>query len=353
LWLTQLGAEVVGVALPPCGDGPVPLFEALRIRSLVDHRCADLRSPTQFASAIADVDADLVIHMAAQSLVRPSYEHPIDTLLVNAIGTAHLLEACRAMPSLRGVIIVTSDKCYENQEWAWGYRETDALGGADPYSASKACAELITSSFRRSFFSGEQDPAIASVRAGNVIGGGDWARDRLVPDLIRAAMAGQTAQIRNPCSVRPWQHVLEPLAGYLELAALLLRDGQRWAGAWNFGPDAAGAATVGRIAREIARAWGDGLKLESSAPSDAPHEAGLLKLDSSKARAQLGWAPRLSVREACALTADWYQAARHGADMRTFTLRQIDHYVALRPEDEDAPEDLSTPHHQQEVVSCA
>ena len=233
LWLQRLGATVVGVSLPPSS----PSFHAaVGMDELIDERIGDIRAPGTFADAIGWRDFDLVIHMAAQALVRTSYEMPVDTYLTNVVGTAVVLDAARRMPSLRGVVVVTSDKCYDNREWVWGYRETDPMGGRDPYSASKGCAELVAASYRASFFSDPDGAQIATARAGNVIGGGDWAADRLIPDLMRSVQWGAPARLRNPRSIRPWQHVFEPLRGYLMLAAALLQDGARYAGGWNFGP---------------------------------------------------------------------------------------------------------------------
>lgn len=327
LWLKRLGAHVTGIALPP-PPGP-SLFDAINLAELVDHRIGDIRSARSFGDAVADCDPDLVIHMAAQALVRPSYQSPADTYLTNVVGTANVLDAARAMPSLRAVVVVTSDKCYENNEWPWGYRETDVLGGADPYSASKACNELVAASYRRCWFADPSGPRLATVRAGNVIGGGDWAVDRLVPDIVRATMTEEAVNIRNPHSVRPWQHVLEPLSGYLTLAARLLGDrGHEFAEAWNFGPDPDAFVTVETLARGICGAWGAGApKLQLGAGGQGPHEAGILKLDSGKARSRLGWRPRLSAEAAIGMTAEWYRACAGGtADLRALSEEQIQFY---------------------------
>jgi len=330
LWLRRLGAEVVGVSLPP--EPGASFFEAVGLQGLVDHRNGDIRSPEGFAEVVADIDAELVVHMAAQSLVRRSYEAPVDTYLTNVTGTAVVLEAARHMPSLRAAIVVTSDKCYENREWVWGYRENDPMGGSDPYSSSKGCAELVTSAYRRSYFSDPDGPQLASVRAGNVFGGGDWNADRLVPDIVKAAIAGAPVQIRNPNSIRPWQHVLEPLSGYLMLAARLITAGTPFAGGWNFGPDPDGVVDVGTLARAIQNAWGGGdLELQMGDGGEGPHEAGLLRLDSTKAIARLGWRPRLAIEDAIQLTVDWYRAhADGGRDMRELSESQIENYMARR-----------------------
>lgn len=326
LWLAQLGAEVTGIALPP-PPGP-SLFETANVAGTVDHRIGDIRSAESFDAALAGLNPDVIIHMAAQALVRPSYQSPVDTYLTNVVGTAVVLDSARRMSSLKAVIVVTSDKCYENNEWAWPYRETDAMGGSDPYSASKGCAELVASSWRRSFFNSADAPRLATVRAGNVFGGGDWAVDRLVPDIIRAIMAGTPVDIRNPASVRPWQHVLEPLSGYLTLAAKLLSDeGGRFTGGWNFGPSPDAFLNVERVARTLCDSWGAGAPPLRLGMGGGPHEAGMLTLDSSKARSALGWAPRLSIEDALSMTAEWYRSfARGQTDMRALTDAQIQAY---------------------------
>jgi CDP-glucose 4,6-dehydratase len=330
LWLRRLGARVTGVGQPP-KPGP-SFFASVGLEELVDHRIGDIRSPDDFARVVADVDAELVVHMAAQALVRRSYEAPVDTFLTNVTGTAVVLEAARKMRSLRAVIVVTSDKCYENHEWVWGYRENDPMGGVDPYSASKACAELVTNAYRRSFFADPAGAQVASVRAGNVFGGGDWNVDRLVPDIVRAVVAGTPVQIRNPSSIRPWQYVLEPLSGYLALAARLLTDGASYAGPWNFGPSTDGLADVGTLARAMQRAWGpDGLQLQMSDGLQGPSEDAVLRLDSTKSRVRLGWRPRLSLDAAIQLTVDWYRAHHAGQQsMLALSERQIAYYASSR-----------------------
>lgn len=330
LWLERLGAQVIGVALEP-PPGP-SMFESVDLAGLVDHRIGDVRSAENFERATEGVDADLVMHLAAQSLVRPSYDYPVDTFATNVTGTAVVLDRARRMPSLKGIVVVTSDKCYENHEWEWPYRETDQLGGSDPYSASKGCTELVASSFRRSYFSQSGSPHLATVRAGNVIGGGDWAVDRLIPDIIRATLAGTAVTIRNPASVRPWQHVLEPLSGYLELAAKLLsEDGAHFAEAWNFGPPPAAFQEVEPIARKLQADWGPGAaQIAFGKRPDEPHEARMLTLDSSKAMQRLGWASRLTTDEAIAMIAQWYRTYAEGdADMRALTLAQIDRFCGI------------------------
>ncbi|MFV0644999.1 MAG: CDP-glucose 4,6-dehydratase [Sphingomonadaceae bacterium] len=333
LWLHDMGAQVTGIALPP-PDGP-SLFNAVGLAEMIDHRVADITDPEAYSEACRDVDPDLVIHMAAQSLVRPSYDDPVRTFQTNVTGTAIVLDRARRMKNARGVIVVTSDKCYENHEWPWPYRETDQIGGADPYSASKGCAELVAHSFRQSFFSTEDGCQIASARAGNVIGGGDWAVDRLVPDIMRASIANTDVLIRNPDSVRPWQHVLEPLSGYLILGAHLMGEhAARYAQAWNFGPRPDAFLDVRTLARHLLSAWGEGAaKVSFGKPPVDVHEAGMLTLDSSKAASLLGWKPHLSTTEAIALAAQWYRAFANGADdMRAITRAQIAHFAGNDPE---------------------
>lgn len=331
LWLRRLGARVVGVALPP---PPGPSFcEAARVLDLADSRFADIRDAPAYAAATADVDAELVVHMAAQPIVRRSYRDPVETFATNVVGTAVVLEAARRMPSLRATIVVTSDKCYENLEQIWGYRERDRLGGSDPYSASKGCAELVVESFRRSFFADPDGPQLASVRAGNVFGGGDWGEDRLVPDIMRAAAAGSTMRIRNPRSVRPWQHVLDPVNGYLSLAAALLEHGAAFAGPWNFGPDHEGSVEVAQLVRLIRTAFGpDAPAVEMDEGTTGPKEAGLLRLDCAKALLRLGWRSRLGLAEAVDLTVDWHRAQMGGReDMRALSEAQIERLAAGAP----------------------
>ncbi len=327
LWLQQLGADVVGVALPPPA-GP-SLFETLGIETLVDSRIGDIRTPEGLASVIGDVDADLVFHLAAQAIVRRSFADPVDTFLTNVVGTATVLQASARMPNLRGIVVVTSDKCYDNREWEWGYRETDPMGGADPYSASKGCAELVAASYRHSFFGDPDGPQLATVRAGNVVGGGDWSQDRLVPDIVRATLKGVPVELRNPRSVRPWQHVFDALAGYLTVATRLLEDGDGVAEAWNFGPEQAQEVNVGALADAFVEAWGPGGPTIIHGQAPGPHEARSLALDSAKARNRLGWRPTLGLSDTVALTADWYRAwASQRIDMREFSVDQIAGFVA-------------------------
>lgn len=326
LWLARMGATVRAVALAPQTEPS--LFKVAHVAGGCDSRFADINDRAALDAAAADFTPELVIHMAAQAIVRDGYTDPAGTFTTNVVGTANVLDLARRSPCLRGVIVVTSDKCYENREWDWGYRETDPLGGHDPYSASKACTELVAQSYMRCFFADPEGPQLATVRAGNVIGGGDWSPHRLIPDIMRATLRTEETQIRNPNAVRPWQHVLEPLAGYLTIGARMLA-GDPVAGAWNFGPDNDAAVPVAEICRLITANWGaNGPAIRIAPDAHAPHEAGLLRLDSTKARLRLGWRPRLSLPEALALTTDWYRAHAGGADMEHFTLDQIAAYAA-------------------------
>lgn len=329
LWLGQLGAKVTGIALPP-QKGP-GMFRDAGIGDLIESRIADINDVAALERASHNLEVDLIIHAAAQAYVRLSYDQPAQTFMTNVMGTAHVLDLARRMPSLAGVIVVTSDKCYENAEWPWGYREIDPMGGKDPYSASKGCAELLTHAYRRSFFADPTGPQIVTVRAGNVFGGGDWGQDRLLPDVIRAQALGQVTTIRNPDAVRPWQHVLEPLAGYLTLAQHLLGPTPaKIAGAWNFGPDLEATVPVAELAALIGQSWGqNGPKFRIDHDPAALPEAGLLRLDSTKARTTLGWQPRLTLRQAVDWTTDWYRRHADGDAMQEFSLRQIELYTKL------------------------
>lgn len=323
LWLQHLGAEVFGYALPP---STVPsLFDEAGVADGMHSVLGDIRDPARLAEALASARPEVVLHLAAQPLVPLSYAEPAATFATNVMGTVNLLEAVRDTPGVRAVVVVSSDKCYENHEWVWGYRETDALGGHDPYSASKGCTELVAASYRHAFLAG-QGVALATARAGNVIGGGDWTTTRLVPDVLAAFAAGEPVLLRNPGAIRPWQHVLEPLAGYLALAQRLATEidtpSASWADAWNFGPDARDARSVAWVVERLARGWGPDARW--SASTDAhPHEAHTLKLDCSKAHSRLGWHPRWDAETAIARTLAWHQAWRGGADMRRYTLDEI------------------------------
>lgn len=322
-WLLSMGADVCGYALDPPTDPS--LYRVLNLDRHLQSICGDIRDLAALESALKNFQPEIVIHMAAQPLVRLSYQNPVETYAVNVLGTVHLLEAVRHTPAVRAVVVVTSDKCYENQEWQWPYREHEPMGGHDPYSSSKGCAELITAAYRRSFFSGDQ-AAVATARAGNVIGGGDWALDRLVPDIMRAFSAGETVVIRNPEAIRPWQHVLEPLSGYLALAERLYIDGSKFAEPWNFGPTDADARPVRYLVSELVRLWGDAASWQP-VESEQVHEANLLRLDSSKARAQLGWTPRWNLDETLANTVAWYKTFYSGGDASACTMKQIDKFM--------------------------
>lgn len=340
LWLQSLGAEVTGYALEaptdPC------LFDLARVAEGMRSVHGDVRDLDRLLGVFRDAEPEVVFHLAAQSLVRPSYAQPVDTFSVNVMGTVHVLEAIRRSAGVRAAVMVTSDKCYENQEWIWPYRENDPMGGHDPYSASKGCAELVTQAYRDSFFQrvqftrdDDQDhsepPALASARAGNVVGGGDWATDRLIPDLVRSILAGKQLHLRRPDAVRPWQHVVEALAGYLTLAEHLVADGADYAGAWNFGPGEDDARTVGWIVERLAERWreeGQDVRWTVD-PGPHPHEAGLLRLEASKARDRLGWRPRLDLGTALDWIVEWTQGYRMKSDLRNLTLRQITRYEDL------------------------
>ncbi len=320
-WLLELGAEVCGYALAP-STAP-NLFTILGLENRCLHKVADIRDEDSLRQTIGDFQPEFVFHLAAQPLVLESYRDPKGTYETNVLGTVNLLEALRRIPTVRVVVNVTSDKCYENREWPHGYRESDPMGGYDPYSSSKGCAELVTAAYRRSFFAG-QGVAIATARSGNVIGGGDWAPNRLLPDLVRAFSKGETARIRSGEAVRPWQFVLEPLSGYLWLAALLYDQPGRYAGSWNFGPSDADTHAVGDIVEQTIRLWGSG-RYESDAARPA-HEAGLLRLDVGKALLELGWQPVYDTRRALAETVAWYRCHYDGGDAAALLSRQLEAY---------------------------
>jgi CDP-glucose 4,6-dehydratase len=330
LWLQSLGARVTGFSI---GIPTEPsLYELARVGEGMESVEGDVRDPQAVAAAVASARPEVVVHMAAQSLVRRSFAEPRETYATNVMGTVNVLDAVRVQGSdVRAVVNVTSDKCYENREWEWGYREDEPMGGHDPYSNSKGCAELVTSAFRRTFFSDPAGARVASARAGNVIGGGDWGEDRLVPDIMRAALAGEPLRVRNPNSIRPWQHVLNPLSGYLVLARALWDSAEPAVG-WNFGPADEDARPVGWIVERMGELWPKEL-LWRLDDGPHPHEARYLKLDSSRARAHLGWRPPVALEQALASVVDWYQALSEGADMRSVTLGQIGafHYAADSP----------------------
>lgn len=327
LWLQQLGADVTGYAL--AAPTTPSLFEVADVARGMRSVIGDVRDGDAVKRAMAAARPDIVIHMAAQPLVRYSYVNPVETYSTNVMGVVHVLEAVRATPGVRAVVNVTSDKCYENREWPWGYRENEAMGGYDPYSNSKGCAELVTAGYRSSFFHAdnyaEHGVALGSGRAGNVIGGGDWALDRLIPDMLRAIGAGEPVMIRNPHAIRPWQHVLEPLSGYLTLAEKLYTAGPVHAEGWNFGPHDTDAKPVEWIIERMTQEWGAGASWSLDG-QDHPHEATYLKLDCSKARGQLDWHPRWDIGQTIAKIVEWHKACDQGADMRAMTLAQITTY---------------------------
>ena len=320
LWLQQLGAEVSGLSLEP--NTQPSLYKDACVESDMRSFIGDIRDVDVVRRTFDEVQPEIVLHLAAQPLVRLSYTDPLTTYSTNVMGTVHVLEVARHTPSVRAIVNVTSDKCYENQEWQWAYRETDRLGGYDPYSNSKACAELVTSAYRQSFLSDPNAPGLASARAGNVIGGGDWADDRLIPDLVRNALTDTTTQIRNPAAVRPWQHVLNPLSGYLVLAQQLTND-RNFADAWNFGPADEDVRTVREIADALHKEWTSVVWERESETIENPHEAGLLRVDSSRARSQLQWKPVWGLDECVVRTASWYRAFANKEDVRKITLEQL------------------------------
>jgi CDP-glucose 4,6-dehydratase len=321
LWLQHMGAEVHGYALP--APTSPSLFEAASVAQGMKHSVlGDLRDADALKAALADARPEVVFHLAAQPLVRRSYEAPAETYSTNVMGLVNLFEAVRATPGVKAVLNVTSDKCYENREWVWGYRECDPMGGYDPYSSSKGCAELITAAYRSSFFQTAGSPLIASARAGNVIGGGDWALDRLVPDTLRALEKHEPVLVRNPSATRPWQHVLEPLCGYLMLAERLLRGGAAFATGWNFGPSPEDARPVKWIVEQICARYGEGASWIASG-SKGPHEAQYLALDCSKARRELGWSPKWPLLTALEKIVDWHRGYLAGEDLRRVSLEQI------------------------------
>ncbi len=331
LWLQSLGARVTGYALAPATEPS--LFVLARVADEMDSHIGDLRNFDTLQSVMRKSEPDIVLHLAAQALVRYSYVHPLETYETNVMGTAHVLEAARTIPSVRSIVVVTSDKCYENREWERGYVETDAMGGHDPYSSSKGCSELVAAAYRNSFFSGDDSvTALASARAGNVIGGGDWALDRIVPDAMRAFMKGEPLKLRHPQAVRPWQHVLEPLHGYLMLAERLYNDGRAFAEGWNFGPHDESSQSVGWIVSQMEKIWGGGVCSEVSPDAHAEkfHEATLLRLDCTKAAQQLDWHPKLTMDKTLEWTVEWYRRFQTlEKTMREFTLQQIADYEAL------------------------
>lgn len=327
LWLYKMGATVSGYALDP--PTQPNFFTVARLKECITSSTInDIRNMSEISGAIQSVQPDVVFHLAAQPLVRYSYAKPVETYEVNVMGTINLLEAVRLTPSVRSVVVVTTDKCYENREWIWAYRENEPLGGYDPYSSSKACIEIITNAWKRSYLENNK-VAVATVRAGNVIGGGDWSPDRLIPDFLRALDAGEPLRLRSPGAVRPWQHVLEPLSGYLRLAEYLFTRGCAYAEAWNFGPTDEDARSVGWIVERLVKAYPDSTWEIEGKPQ--PHEAQFLKLDSSKARVRLDWVPHWRLETALDKTLEWHRALQQGKNMRDVSLNQIDEYEARKP----------------------
>jgi len=323
LWLQQMGAEVTGFALAAPTDPA--LFDVARVADGMASTIGDIRDAHALEAALVGAEPEIVLHMAAQPLVRASYDDPVGTYATNVMGTVHLLEAVRKASDVRACIVVTTDKCYENREWAWGYREDEAMGGYDPYSNSKGCAELVTSAYRRSFMV-DRGIALASGRAGNVIGGGDWATDRLIPDILRSVAAGEAVIIRNPLAIRPWQHVLEPVSGYLVLAQALWKDPAGAAQGWNFGPRDDDARPVQWIVERMCAAWGQSARWIHD-DSMQPHEARYLKLDISRARAELGWHPRWNLNQALNSIVSWHRAWLSGVDMHQYCLQELERFA--------------------------
>ena len=338
MWLHHHGAKITGYSL---GPPTMPsMFDIVKLESIVNSVRGDVCDQDLLHKTFVSAQPEIVFHLAAQPLVRASYVNPVETYRTNVLGTASLLETVRASRSANAVVVVTSDKCYENQEWAWGYRENDRLGGADPYSSSKACAELVTAAYTASYFQAEtyadHCTAVATVRAGNVIGGGDWAADRLIPDLVRSIEDGSAVKLRNPSAIRPWQHVLEPLSGYLNLARKLLESGSGFAEAWNFGPTETEARSVAWLTDGFLSLWNGGGGWHDDDTVN-PDETQFLKVDSSKSLQRLQWRPRWSARRALIESVNWYKAYVLGTDMHQFTLAQISQYLeeTLDPESRD------------------
>jgi len=331
LWLTELGANVVGYALEPPANPN--LFESINLKDKITHIVGDVRDEEHLISVFEKYCPELVFHLAAQPLVRFSYKEPKLTYETNVMGTINILETVRKTKSVKVCVIITTDKCYENKEWVYGYRETDPLGGYDPYSSSKGCAELVTAAYRQTFFNSKDfnithNVALSSVRAGNIMGGGDWGEDRIIPDCVRALSKGEPVVIRNPAAIRPWQYVLEPLSGYLLLGALMYKYGTKYSDAWNFGPNDESIITVEELTKLVIKYWNSGSYTIDT--STHPHEAGSLKLDISKARAFLGWEPVYNIQEAIEKTIGWYKKSYNGMkpeELFEFTIKEIEKYI--------------------------
>lgn len=328
LWLQNLGANVTGFALKPPTNPS--FFEVANVSQGMQSIIGDIRHFDQLKEALENSEPEFVFHLAAQSLVRESYRAPLDTYSTNVMGTVNVLEAVRYAPSVRSVVCVTSDKCYENNEWVWGYRESDPMGGFDPYSNSKGCAELTVAAYRNSFFSSGERVGIATARVGNVIGGGDWSSDRLLPDLLSAYHSQSEVNIRNPSAIRPWQHVLDPLSGYLQLAQALYFKGEEYSEGWNFGPSYEGAKSVSWVIEAINEMMTDKKIIWKHDGDIQPHEANYLKLDISKARDKLNWSPTLDIFSTLRLTLDWSELHNAGNDMRAISLEQITNFEKLK-----------------------
>ena len=325
MWLQPMDASVMGYALKPPTDPS--LFIEAKVEEDMTSVIGDIRELEFLKKTMIPFNPDIIIHMAAQSLVRLSYIDPIETYSTNVLGTVNVLEAARSCKNVKAIVSVTTDKCYENKEWSWGYRENEPMGGHDPYSSSKGCAELVTSAYRRSFYNTNESASVASARAGNVIGGGDWADDRLIPDILRAFERGNPVIIRNPLSTRPWQHVLEPLSGYLVLAENLYEDGDKFAEAWNFGPKEEDVKPVSWILDKMVNIWKDGAHWELD-KNNNPHEAGFLKLDCSKAASKLNWNPKWNLEDALDSIINWHRNWLEGNAVKEACLKEIEHYSA-------------------------
>ena len=323
LWLVSMGAKVKGYSLP--ANTKPSLFEQLNLENDMLSEIGDIRNLKNLSFSMKEFNPDILIHMAAQPLVRLSYEFPVDTYSTNVMGTVNVLEAARYCSNLKSIVTITTDKCYENKEWEWGYRENEAMGGYDPYSSSKGSAELVISAYRRSFFYSNSSPSLASGRAGNVIGGGDWSEDRLVPDILKAFTNSKPVLIRNPLSTRPWQHVLEPLSGYMVLAQQLYLKGDKYAEGWNFGPNDEDCKSVSWILDEMVKNWGKNASW-SLDKSNNPHEAGFLKLDCSKAHKRLKWKPKLNLKNALKSIVEWYKIFDSGGNIKKKYLKEINEY---------------------------
>jgi len=325
LWLQLMGSEVKGYSLKPLTTPS--LFNIAKISNEMESEFGDIRDLSAISRSMKKFNPDIMIHMAAQPLVRLSYESPVETYATNVMGTVNVLEAAKGCENLQSIVNVTTDKCYENKEWHWGYRENEAMGGHDPYSSSKGCSELVTTAYRKSFFYKKDSASLASARAGNVIGGGDWAQDRLIPDILRAFNLDKPVLVRNPKSTRPWQHVLEPLSGYLVLSEKLFLEGSGFAESWNFGPNEEDVKSVSYILDYIVNNWGNKVEWKTDT-KEQPHEAQLLKLDISKAKAKLGWEPKWSLHEALDSIINWNSSFRSKEDMKQVTINQINQFLS-------------------------